>query len=174
MKFYIIIILFLFTAVGLKAADHSELIKKLGADSYKERKEAQNQLIEKGLKNKLILESCLKRYKTTKDPEIKDRLNTVLFSLAKQWVLEKPKPFMGIQFSQEVMAVDKAFAFRLTMVIDGTSAAKAGLQVGDMVTKIADLKITAETDSEQFIRQITRLQVGDEIKIRYLRNGKQK
>ena len=173
MKFYKIILLLLFLQFSyLTAADTAKLIKQLGADHFKARKEAQDALIESGKKDKKVLDLCLNTYKESNDPEVKDRLHKVLFALTCHWIFDRPKAFLGIQFSQELEKINKQHAYRLTMVIDGTAAHKAGLIVGDLVIKIGDLAIVQKTSSEDFIAEIKKHKIGEAITIVYIRGDK--
>ena len=148
-----------------------KLIGQLGADRFALRKEAQKKIIEKGLEEESILKKCLDELHKTKDPEIKDRLDKILFQLAKHWVLLKPKAFLGIQFSQGSLEAEEKgqFGFKVLSVIAGSAAKKSGLEAADLIVEIGKLKIDDKTTSEQFVSEISRRKVGDELSLKILR-----
>jgi serine protease Do len=57
---------------------------------------------------------------------------------------------------------------RIERVVPGSSGEKAGMRVGDVVTKFAGARIT---DLESLIAQISRRRAGDQVEIEVLRNG---
>ena len=53
----------------------------------------------------------------------------------------------------------------------GAVADKAGLQVGDLITKVGKTKVT---DMEGLINTLNESEIGDKVKIKFLRDGKKK
>jgi hypothetical protein len=59
----------------------------------------------------------------------------------------------------------------VTDVFDGSGAQKAGLQKGDIITKVNSSKVI---DIESLVASMKDSKVGDDVKVRFLRNGKKK
>ncbi len=75
----------------------------------------------------------------------------------------KPKAFLGVMMNE----TDKGVM--LTDVVKGSSAEKAGLQRGDVITKLNDTKITTSNDLTGLIKEH---KPGDEVKIYYIRENR--
>ena len=58
----------------------------------------------------------------------------------------------------------------LAQIVNGSSAAKAGLKVGDVITKLDDNKITSSSEIRYYLYQH---KIGDKIKVTYYRDGKE-
>ena len=75
------------------------------------------------------------------------------------------RAFLGVLTEQS----DKGALIKA--VTKGSSAEKAGLKEGDVITKVDDKKITSPEDLAEIVKTN---KPGDEVKISYLRNGKKK
>ena len=64
--------------------------------------------------------------------------------------------------------LDKVDGVYINQIIDESSAEKAGLKVGDFITRIENKEIKT---GPQMLEKIAQYRPGDEIKIEYLRNG---
>jgi serine protease Do len=93
---------------------------------------------------------------------------------------ELPKPWLGIK-SQVVTAeiapilkLPKAGGHRITQVYEGTQAAKAGLQPGDIIVSLngQPVRATRTQDTEDLRRTIENMALGDQVKLGILRAGK--
>ena len=73
-----------------------------------------------------------------------------------------------------VIGVEGRTGVRVSRVLGG-SAAKAGLQVGDIITAIDDNAIEASqpTDAELFATMIRQYKIGTQVTLRVMRNGKE-
>lgn len=58
----------------------------------------------------------------------------------------------------------------IAQIQNNSSAAKAGLKAGDIITKIDDDKVTSSSKLRYYLYQH---KVGDKVKITYYRNGKE-
>ena len=58
----------------------------------------------------------------------------------------------------------------ITEIIEDSAAEKAGLQSGDVITKINDAKIT---DPESLVNQVKDREAGEVIEVGFLRNGEE-
>lgn len=71
-------------------------------------------------------------------------------------------PYLGVSLETADAGV------RITEVIPGTAASRAGLQGGDIILRVSD---TAVRDPDEFVEQIARRRPGDAITLRVLRDG---
>ncbi|MGG9971021.1 PDZ domain-containing protein [Ferruginibacter sp. SUN002] len=79
-----------------------------------------------------------------------------------QWG-EESRPFLGVTTEKKDKGV------KITEVIEGSAAEKAGLQEGDIITKIDDEQVTTSAGLSKIIGA---KKVKDEITVYYLRKGK--
>lgn len=85
--------------------------------------------------------------------------------LKNETINSKPHTFLGVLTGKSDEGV------KITEVIKGSGAEKAGLQTGDIITKLDDKKITSPEDLMDAVKSH---KPGDEVKIYYLRNNKKK
>ena len=76
-----------------------------------------------------------------------------------------PKPLLGVYASDE--KVEKGV--KLSGIIQGKGAAAAGLQKGDIITKVDGNKVNHPDDIGRVIRE---MKPGEVVKVNFLRNGK--
>ena len=92
---------------------------------------------------------------------------------------ELAKPWLGIRtqvLTPDVavaLGLEKVRGFRVTQVFPDTAAAKAGLQVGDVITSLAGkaLKAYRPQDAEILRRRIERMTIGENAEFVVLRGG---
>jgi len=77
----------------------------------------------------------------------------------------KPRPFLGVLSTKED---DGA---KITEVVKGSAAEKAGLLSGDVITKIDDKKVASP---EELMDVVKAHKPGEEVKVYYLRDNKKK
>ena len=75
------------------------------------------------------------------------------------------KPFLGVTTEKDRGGV------KITEIVEGCAAAKAGLKEGDIITKIGDDKID---DPETLSKVIKSKKPHEEVKVYYIRDGKEK
>lgn len=84
-------------------------------------------------------------------------------------------PFLGVGYqviSQRAAILNSVpQGMYLTQIVNDSPAAKAGLQVGDIITKIDDQKMTESNDLAKVIQN---KKIGDTVKLEYFRNGETK
>ncbi|MGH2647410.1 MAG: PDZ domain-containing protein, partial [Ginsengibacter sp.] len=78
---------------------------------------------------------------------------------------DKPRTFLGVETEKEDNGL------KITNVIKGSAAEKAGLQEGDIITKLDDKTISSPDD---LIKTVTSHKPDDEVKIYYSRDNKKK
>ncbi len=76
---------------------------------------------------------------------------------------EKAKPFLGVTTEKKDKGV------KVTSVVKGSAAEKAGLKEGDVISKLGGKKIN---DPEELMDAVTSYKPKEEVKINYERNGK--
>ena len=93
---------------------------------------------------------------------------------------ELPRPWLGAQTQvltptvAEALGMKGTQGFRVARVLPGGPGAKAGLQVGDVITHVDGeaLKASQEQDGEILKRKIEDMDVGADAKLTLLRDGK--
>ncbi len=93
---------------------------------------------------------------------------------------ELPKPWLGVKTQvvtaevARILKLQKAGGYRITQVYEGTRAAKAGLQPGDVIVSLNGqaLRATRTQDAADLARSIENLSLGDQAKLGLLRAGK--
>ena len=91
---------------------------------------------------------------------------------------EAGQPFLGVRLKEVHQEMDFEGSSEsiqpgayVTEIIDGTGAEVAGLQAGDIIYEIDDEPVD---DVQELVETILSKDVGDEIKVEYLRDGKKK
>ncbi len=77
----------------------------------------------------------------------------------------KPRPFLG------VLSTKGDDGAKITEVVKGSAAEKAGLSSGDVITKIDDKKVASP---EELMDAVKAYKPGEEVKVYYLRDNKKK
>ncbi|MBX3387423.1 MAG: PDZ domain-containing protein [Phycisphaeraceae bacterium] len=93
--------------------------------------------------------------------------------------VELPKAWIGVATQPVIRTLAKQMGdegrtgFRVTRVYTGTEAAKAGLQVGDLIVSLNGdpIRPTTQQDSGLFNRQVRRLSIGGEATLGVVREG---
>lgn len=93
---------------------------------------------------------------------------------------ELPKPWLGVKSQVVTAEVARALSLpkpgghRITQVYEGTKAAKAGLQPGDIIVSLNGqaMRATRTQDTEDLTRAVETLSLGDQAKLGLLRAGK--
>ena len=95
-------------------------------------------------------------------------------------VPELPKAWIGVATQPVIpnlarkLGGDEARGFRVMRVYSGTQAARAGLKVGDIITRINDTKLAprALQEAGMFTREVKKLSIDEPAKLTVLRDGK--
>ncbi|MCK9369002.1 trypsin-like peptidase domain-containing protein [Candidatus Dojkabacteria bacterium] len=81
------------------------------------------------------------------------------------------KPYMGIEYNMDPLYQYPYYSTTpgglIVRVVAGGPADKAGIKVGDLITKIADVTV-----NQPLVTMIQKHKVGEEIKVELIRNGK--
>jgi tetratricopeptide (TPR) repeat protein len=89
-----------------------------------------------------------------------------------EWVKRLPRPAMAVRTNQPYLGVQVSPAtegLAVQRVIPGSGADEAGLQAGDLIVRVSGRQLA---DGTELIRLVTAREVGDDVKIRYRRNGR--
>jgi serine protease Do len=102
-------------------------------------------------------------------------------STSRRWGGELPKAWLGV--ATQVLTPDLASAlgepgrkgFRVTRVFPGTSAARSGLEVGDLIAEVDGRPLTAAglQDAEQLRRRLQEREPGETASLGVVRGGEQ-
>jgi len=161
---------------ALVAEPAAELFKKLNADSYAERHNAQLELAAWAVANSgEAIELFFKEYKATVTPEVKVRVGQLL---RERVIFEKygrPVGFVGIRMDNGVEKIDDELhaVVLVTNVVKGSPAETFGLKQGDALWRVDQQKFNRNAfASLQFIAIVTSKREGDKIVIDLVRDGK--
>lgn len=72
---------------------------------------------------------------------------------------------MGVMIEETIEGV------KITEFIEGSPAKEAGMRIGDIITKVDDVHIATV---KGLVQSLSPYEVGDKIKVKYVRNGKEK
>ena len=118
------------------------LFAQLGSDSFPIRQVAQQKLQEAASQNReLILEQSLNRYFESNDPEVRYRLRSAMFGIVGSSL--RKEGFIGIrmmdapvQFLNNRGNAQPERAVHILSVLPDTAASRAGLRMGDRITRL--------------------------------------
>ncbi len=145
MKFLPILIVTALAAVSLTTSRAAELpadtLEELADDQFQVREVAQLKLLNWARENEGKSPGLLfQHHRVSKDPEVKIRCMEVLKDLAKDGYAQHGQGFIGIQMRDEMVRLpgkdELQPAIRITFILPGLAAEKAGLQVGDLLIGI--------------------------------------
>jgi len=159
-----------------EASPPADALKRLAAEDFKERKTGQDTLLAWGRKNpKEGMEWLYRHAATEADPEIRKRCLGVLRELVMDIYRKDGEGYIGIMM-QAVAAVvpgdaGNRFGVRITFVMPGGPAAKAGLPVGDVIVGVGD-RIWRDADAVQDLQKWIRARKpGSKITLKALRGN---
>ncbi|MCW1924845.1 PDZ domain-containing protein [Luteolibacter arcticus] len=150
----------------------------LASEEYKDRVQAQRDLIAwaqekpENAGNRLLQE-----HDATGDPEVRLRLREALKEVVvSEYQRKEGKGYVGIQMDERNVALpgndEQRGGVWVTWVHPDTPAAKAGLQVNDVVVALNDIKWPAGMGArESFATEIRRHKPGDKVKLEVLRGA---
>lgn len=132
---------FLALAVCTGAELPAQAMSKLSAEEFKVREEAQRDLLNWAREHEEQAPALLfEHHRKSDDPEVKFRCMEILKDLARDGYARHGKGFIGIQMMDEMVAVpgeeQPKAAIRITSVLPGLAAEKAGLKAGDLIVGI--------------------------------------
>ena len=119
----------------------AEALEKLADDEFKVREQAQADVLGWARKHEGEAPGLLfGAHRNSKDPEVRIRCMEILKDLARDGYAQHGKGFIGIQMRDEMVLMpggnQHQAAIRITFILPGLAAEKAGLKVGDLLVGI--------------------------------------
>ena len=163
--------------VGEEARDR--LMEELGNEEFKTREESQALLAEWGKEN---VEAGIKKfyqaYREHEDPEVRARTRALLRDLVIIKQAQDGQGYLGILMEPEELRIDGGAmrsVIRITRVLDGTPASKAGLQANDRILGVDELDVKGGGNSlTEFGDYVKGCKPRTDVDLHILRNGEPK
>jgi len=159
----------------------SAALGSLASEEYKDRVQAQRDLVAWGLeKPDEAVGRLLQEHDATTDPEVKLRLREALKEVViSEHQRKDGQGYVGIQMGELNVAIpggnDQRAGVVITWVHPDTPAKKAGLLAQDIVVALNDLKWPAGVGArESFANEIRRHKPGDKVSLEVLRGAELK
>jgi predicted metalloprotease with PDZ domain len=117
-----------------------------------------------------------RHYRDTSDAEVRMRLEQVARqafrdSLLDEYLTIDRQPFLGIQMQRQAMP-DGSATIAVIAVLDDTAASQAGLQAGDSIVQVDGRTPPPDRPTAWLVQYIQGQQVGDQLQLNLLRNGR--
>ena len=159
----------------------SAALGSLGSEEYKDRVQAQRDLIAWGQeKPEQAMERLLHEHDAAVDPEVRLRLREALKEVViSEHQRKDGQGYVGIQMDEQNVAMpggnEQRGGVLVTWVHPDTPAMKAGLLVQDVIVTLNELKWPAGVGArEGFSNEIRRHKPGDKVKLEVLRGAELK
>jgi hypothetical protein len=153
------------------------LMKELSNPDFKTRKQAQGSLAEWGRQNlDAGIEHFYSTYHEDKDPEVRRRSREILRELVILKQAGEGEGYMGIRMQAEQLmgqGGELRWVVRVTEVMDGTPAEKAGLKAQDLITGVDDLKFEGGEALNRFGEYIKSCKPRTDVTLHLLRTGRE-
>lgn len=155
----------------------ARLLESLASDEFKEREAGQLALLAWAEEHQpAALDGVWMQYRSSPDPEIRQRCLMVLRELiAKRYLSEGPG-FLGIGLNYGRVAppgeIAPVHAVLVTAVRQDTPASRAGIRIGDMIVGLDDKGWTNENSQVDFSERIAAKKPGTTVKLEIVRDGK--
>ena len=152
------------------------LMSKLADTDFKTRQASQEALAEWGRNN---LDAGISvfygTYREAEDPEVRARSRVLLRELVIFKQSGEGKGYLGIRMQAEELMLEGGrvrSVVRVTDVMEGTPAQKAGLRAEDLIVGIDDLEVRREASLETFGEYVQSRKPRTDVTLHVLRNGK--
>ena len=162
--------------MGVAAELPSDTLEELADDQFQVREVAQLKLLQWARDNEGEAPRLLfGHHRSSKDPEVKIRCMDVLKELAKESYSKHGKGFIGIQMRDEMVIIpgnnEHRAAIRISVILPGMAAEKAGLKVGDLLVGINGKHWPAPA-TDAMKAQVMAMTPGTKITVQVLRDEK--
>lgn len=159
-------------------APASALLRKLGAETFRDREEAQAKLLEWGKQQPDPAMKWLHgRMISETDPELRRRFAAVLRELVLVEYRKNGDGYIGIYMMPSAVEVPggqgKRFGIRVTNLVPGSAGAKAGLVAGDVIIAAGGNAWTGENVMDLFQKQIRDQKPGSRMDLKVLRGNQE-
>lgn len=138
-------------------------IRSLGSESFEEREEASKRLRKAGI----LVRTALRESAESGDLEARARAKTILEQIEADLAAGGRRYRLGVGM-EEALEGERRFV-RVREVFPGSPAEKAGIQVGDVVTRFAGRAIEVPDDLAAAVREA---KTGQEVEVEVEREGK--
>lgn len=154
--------------------DH--LVSGLADEQFGQREASQTQLLEWARQSpKAAARLIHDLHRSSQDPEVRVRCHSILEELAKDAYKEHGNGFIGIRMQDawvEIPGEQQARqAVRITHVLPGLPAEKAGIEAGDFLLELNGKRIS-EPPTDSIRQSIMGINPGTEVKLTLLREDK--
>lgn len=157
--------------------DQAKLMAKLADSEFKVRKEAQDSLQEWGEKNlREAIELFYPSYLGAEDPEVRALSRELLKEMVTLKMAGMGAGYLGITMDRIELVLPGAearIAFRVTEVMEGTPAEKAGVLAGDLVFGIDEQKLDPNQFSDDFRKYVQSRKPRTDVTLHLQRQGKE-
>ncbi len=165
--------------VGVFADDVTRAIEGLGARKYADREAAQVRLVDLAAADpEPLLQRAVREFATTRDPEVRERLRTVMQAVLDRHVWGRPQGFLGIRMAPALVVLGGAAPalksqIQVVGLTEDSAAQKAGLQVGDVITGLDGQPLAADAPQQAFTENIRARPPGTVVRLRVMRDGEE-
>jgi C-terminal processing protease CtpA/Prc len=151
-------------------------LRQLGAEAFADRQMAQEQLLSAAvLDPEDVLYRCLHVHDQTADPEVSHRAWEIIKSVVGKQLLPRPRGYLGVQLVKvadtQMVGVPLFGMIAVKGVVEGSAAADAGLQAGDVILAMDDMMATPDVSLDDFIFNIQSKKPGTMVRLTVLRHG---
>lgn len=164
-------------AFGASSGDEipGEYMNHLASEEFRVREKAQADLLAWArARREPAIEKLYALSQQLDDPEVRQRCLDVLQDLVMDDYLNEGSGYMGIQMQPMIVNVpgdpQMRVGVRVSMVMPDSAAAKAGIQVGDMIVGIGDQIWREQLLPDFFTEEIKKLKPKTKVKLKMLRN----
>lgn len=150
-----------------------EIIRALSAEAYPERVVAEKKLqawAESGGED--ARSWLLNEGRKSEEPEVRRRSLAVLKSVVIQELTRQRPGFLGVAMDSVELADGGGYGAEISTVNEDTPAARAGLQVNDILVSIDGEGCTEPEARNEFAERIGAKRAGDKLRLGILRAGK--
>ncbi len=170
---------FVFPALGVARADGvpPDLLAALESEDFKEREKAEKELLEWAVdRDPEVRADFLRLHRAAVDPEVRHRSLRILKELVTRDYLKEGTGFIGIEMQAEEVQLPgepqpPVGAIRITSVMGGTPAERAGLKVDDLIVGLNGESFEADAMPAAFSGKVGEFKPDTEIVLQILRDG---
>lgn len=158
------------------AAEISGLLSALADDDYGTRLNAQSKILEFGISHpETILDKLADPFLSATDTDMRLQLRMLIWNTIRFDLNDRPIGFVGIQMSDSSIFEGQGKVRRtvqVLQVIPDTAAARNDIRFGDHIVEFNGKNFDAGRPSVMFQNYIQQLTVGDSVKLKINRSGK--
>lgn len=147
---------------------------ELGSPEFRNREIAQNEILEWARKRpRDAMNELLKQSRKATDPEVRERCLLVLKELVNDEFVKEGEGFLGISMLNEVTQLKDGprihHAIRVSLIMKGSAAEKAGLKLNDLIVGLDGENWTAGPAADPFSLEIKSKKPGTKVVLGLIR-----